>query len=43
MFVVVYPKGQGYITDFEFKYWTDNYTKTTLGLALALDHNGPHG
>ena len=42
MLVVAYPT-EDKVTDFEFDYWTDSYTKTTLGLALAFDHSGPHG
>jgi len=42
MLVVVYPN-KDVSTEFEFKYWVDNYDKTVLDLALAFDFNGPMG
>ena len=42
MFIVAYPK-ENATTEFEFKYWVDQYDKTVLELAVAFDFNGPMG
>lgn len=42
MFVVAYPN-ENVQTEFEFKYWVDNYDKNVLDLALAFDFSGPMG
>jgi hypothetical protein len=42
MMVVAFPN-ENAVTEFEFKYWVDNYDKTIFDLALAFDFNGPMG
>ena len=42
MFVVAYPD-ENAKTEFEFKYWVDNYDETVLSLLFDWNFNGPMG